>query len=92
MVLRKSATLMIISSCFDSFLGVFVFGFMFFMGTNGLFSCLCCSELTEILSRSLQPPDVKRELLALSIPAIAGQALEPLAQLMETAYIGRLGM
>lgn len=48
-------------------------------------------ELTEILSRSYQPPDVKRELLALSIPAIAGQALEPLAQLMETAYIGRLG-
>nr|XP_023870793.1 protein DETOXIFICATION 45, chloroplastic-like isoform X3 [Quercus suber] len=27
----------------------------------------------------------------LSLPAIGGQALEPLAQLMETAYIGRLG-
>jgi hypothetical protein len=27
----------------------------------------------------------------LSIPAIAGQAIEPLAQLMETAYVGRLG-
>ncbi|KAF5934810.1 hypothetical protein HYC85_025939 [Camellia sinensis] len=27
----------------------------------------------------------------LSLPAIAGQAIEPLAQLMETAYIGRLG-
>ncbi|KAM4071535.1 hypothetical protein ACJW30_11G065500 [Castanea mollissima] len=27
----------------------------------------------------------------LSFPAIGGQALEPLAQLMETAYIGRLG-
>ena len=27
----------------------------------------------------------------LSLPAIAGQALDPLAQLMETAYIGRLG-
>ncbi|XP_016449157.1 protein DETOXIFICATION 45, chloroplastic isoform X2 [Nicotiana tabacum] len=27
----------------------------------------------------------------LSLPAIAGQAIEPLAQLMETAYIGRMG-
>lgn len=27
----------------------------------------------------------------LSLPAIVGQAIEPLAQLMETAYIGRLG-
>ncbi|KAI4297853.1 hypothetical protein L6164_037716 [Bauhinia variegata] len=35
--------------------------------------------------------DVKRELLMLSLPAFAGQAIEPLAQLMETAYIGRLG-
>lgn len=34
---------------------------------------------------------VKRELLMLSLPAIAGQAIEPLTQLMETAYIGRLG-
>ncbi|PQQ11311.1 protein DETOXIFICATION 45 chloroplastic isoform X1 [Prunus yedoensis var. nudiflora] len=36
-------------------------------------------------------PDVKRELLMLSLPAILGQAIDPLAQLMETAYIGRLG-
>ncbi|XP_057440810.1 protein DETOXIFICATION 45, chloroplastic isoform X2 [Lotus japonicus] len=35
--------------------------------------------------------DVKRELLMLSLPALAGQAIDPLAQLMETAYIGRLG-
>ncbi|XP_010111728.2 protein DETOXIFICATION 45, chloroplastic [Morus notabilis] len=48
-------------------------------------------ELTEILSHRSQSPDVKRELLMLSIPAIAGQAFDPLAQLMETAYIGRLG-
>ncbi|XP_020426409.1 protein DETOXIFICATION 45, chloroplastic-like [Prunus persica] len=27
----------------------------------------------------------------LSLPAILGQAIDPLAQLMETAYIGRLG-
>ncbi|XP_059647398.1 protein DETOXIFICATION 45, chloroplastic-like isoform X2 [Cornus florida] len=42
---------------------------------------------TEILPTQ----DVKRELIMLSLPAIAGQAIEPLAQLMETAYIGRLG-
>ncbi|KOM29642.1 hypothetical protein LR48_Vigan738s000700 [Vigna angularis] len=35
--------------------------------------------------------DVKRELLLLSLPALAGQAIDPLSQLMETAYIGRLG-
>uniref|UniRef100_A0A7N0T0M9 Protein DETOXIFICATION n=1 Tax=Kalanchoe fedtschenkoi TaxID=63787 RepID=A0A7N0T0M9_KALFE len=35
--------------------------------------------------------DIKRELVMLSLPAMAGQAIEPLAQLMETAYIGRLG-
>ncbi|XP_059434424.1 protein DETOXIFICATION 45, chloroplastic-like [Corylus avellana] len=37
------------------------------------------------------PPSVQTELIMLSIPAIAGQAIEPLAQLMETAYIGRMG-
>ncbi|XP_058180613.1 protein DETOXIFICATION 45, chloroplastic isoform X4 [Rhododendron vialii] len=39
----------------------------------------------------LDPPNVQTELIMLSLPAIAGQAIEPLAQLMETAYIGRLG-
>ncbi|XP_010555177.1 PREDICTED: protein DETOXIFICATION 45, chloroplastic [Tarenaya hassleriana] len=38
-----------------------------------------------------RPADVKREVVMLSLPAIAGQAIDPLAQLMETAYIGRLG-
>lgn len=38
-----------------------------------------------------QLPSVQTELIMLSLPAIAGQAIEPLAQLMETAYIGRLG-
>ncbi|GMH13509.1 hypothetical protein Nepgr_015350 [Nepenthes gracilis] len=38
-----------------------------------------------------RPHNIKSELIMLSLPAIAGQALEPLAQLMETAYIGRLG-
>ncbi|QCE01913.1 multidrug resistance protein [Vigna unguiculata] len=42
-------------------------------------------------NEKLQDVDVKRELLLLSVPAIAGQAIDPLSQLMETAYIGRLG-
>ncbi|XP_062080649.1 protein DETOXIFICATION 45, chloroplastic-like [Humulus lupulus] len=49
------------------------------------------SELAEVPSVVLHSLDVKREIMMLSIPAIAGQALDPLAQLMETAYIGRLG-
>ncbi|KAJ7001588.1 protein DETOXIFICATION 45 [Populus alba x Populus x berolinensis] len=35
--------------------------------------------------------DVRCELIMLSLPAIAGQAIDPFSQLMETAYIGRLG-
>ncbi|XP_071697257.1 protein DETOXIFICATION 45, chloroplastic-like [Rutidosis leptorrhynchoides] len=35
--------------------------------------------------------NIKKELIGLSLPALAGQAIEPMAQLMETAYIGRLG-
>ncbi|KAH7655812.1 hypothetical protein IHE45_18G037500 [Dioscorea alata] len=35
--------------------------------------------------------DVKSELVLLALPAVVGQALDPLAQLLETAYIGRLG-
>ncbi|WVY91989.1 hypothetical protein V8G54_037503 [Vigna mungo] len=42
-------------------------------------------------NEKLQDVDVKRELLLLSLPALAGQAIDPLSQLMETAYIGRLG-
>lgn len=49
------------------------------------------SELTGISATSSNSLGVKRELIMLSLPAIAGQALDPLAQLMETAYIGRLG-
>nr|GLL19098.1 protein DETOXIFICATION 45, chloroplastic-like [Ipomoea trifida] len=43
---------------------------------------------------SIEEPSVasvQTELIMLSLPAIAGQAIEPLAQLMETAYIGRMG-
>ncbi|KAI3892846.1 hypothetical protein MKW92_036923 [Papaver armeniacum] len=36
-------------------------------------------------------PSVLQELFALSLPAIGGQAFDPLAQLMETAYIGIFG-
>lgn len=35
--------------------------------------------------------NVQLDLIMLSLPAIAGQAIEPMAQLMETAYIGRVG-
>ncbi|XP_062093564.1 protein DETOXIFICATION 45, chloroplastic-like [Humulus lupulus] len=45
----------------------------------------------EVPNVVLLSPDVKCEIMMLSIPAIVGQALDPLAQLMETAYIGRLG-
>ncbi|XP_068639442.1 protein DETOXIFICATION 45, chloroplastic [Aristolochia californica] len=34
---------------------------------------------------------VESDLTILALPAIFGQAIEPLSQLMETAYIGRLG-
>lgn len=35
--------------------------------------------------------NVRRELVMLSLPAIGGQAIDPIVQLLETAYIGRLG-
>lgn len=37
------------------------------------------------------PSSVRSELVHLALPAIVGQAIDPLAQLMETAYVGRLG-
>ncbi|KAI4367346.1 hypothetical protein MLD38_023094 [Melastoma candidum] len=49
------------------------------------------SHLTAIPHGQSRPPDIKMELVKLSVPALAGQAIDPLAQLMETAYIGRLG-
>nr|GEW28606.1 protein DETOXIFICATION 45, chloroplastic [Tanacetum cinerariifolium] len=47
-------------------------------------------EEPEIVEAS-RSKNKKQELIALSLPALAGQAIEPMAQLMETAYIGRLG-
>lgn len=68
------------------------------------FSTSICSEMrgvtvsdsralvdkSEVASKS-HTQDAKRELIVLTLPAIAGQAIDPLAQLMETAYVGRLG-
>ncbi|MQM02341.1 hypothetical protein Taro_035106 [Colocasia esculenta] len=48
-------------------------------------------ELLERPSTDQQAGDFRRELVVLAGPAILGQAVDPLAQLMETAYIGRLG-
>lgn len=45
----------------------------------------------ESTQHSTDSQNLQTELIMLSLPAIAGQAIEPLAQLMETAYIGRLG-
>lgn len=55
-----------------------IFAFIFFL-----------SELTGITGSGSQ--SVSSELIILALPAIVGQAIEPLSQLMETAYIGRLG-
>lgn len=48
-------------------------------------------SIEEAPTSSSQSENVRRELVMLSLPAFAGQAIDPLAQLMETAYIGRLG-
>lgn len=48
------------------------------------------TEEPEMIEKS-RSQNIKRELVALSLPALAGQAIEPMALLMETAYIGRLG-
>ncbi|XP_057516455.1 protein DETOXIFICATION 45, chloroplastic [Amaranthus tricolor] len=42
-------------------------------------------------SNQLPPQNIKRELIMLSLPAIASQAIDPFAQLMETVYIGKIG-
>ncbi|KAI3446335.1 hypothetical protein Pfo_003000 [Paulownia fortunei] len=48
-------------------------------------------NLREVSTSTSQSKDVRRELVMLSLPAIGGQAIEPMVQLMETAYIGHLG-
>ncbi|XP_066399881.1 protein DETOXIFICATION 45, chloroplastic-like isoform X2 [Miscanthus floridulus] len=37
------------------------------------------------------PGGIRKELMNLVVPAIVGQAIDPVAQLLETAYVGRLG-
>ncbi|ANM68077.1 MATE efflux family protein [Arabidopsis thaliana] len=57
-------------------------------------SCSSLDKLPEVNgvhTGVARPVDIKRELVMLSLPAIAGQAIDPLTLLMETAYIGRLG-
>ena len=57
-----------------------------------VFCLFWVNELNNISISETYSPDVKRELLMLSLPALLGQAIDPLAQLMETAYIGNLGL
>jgi Na+-driven multidrug efflux pump len=52
---------------------------------------LVFSELVGASAVKSDYQNVKTELILLALPAIGGQALEPFAQLMETAFIGRLG-
>lgn len=49
-------------------------------------------EFTGPPADQSQSPSILREFITLSLPAIAGQVIEPLAQLMGTAYVGRLGV
>ncbi|KAI3947765.1 hypothetical protein MKX01_034430 [Papaver californicum] len=48
-------------------------------------------KLVENPTSNSSNPSVTRELVGLSLPALGGQAIDPLAQLMETAYIGTFG-
>ncbi|XP_011088695.1 protein DETOXIFICATION 45, chloroplastic [Sesamum indicum] len=48
-------------------------------------------KLRGASSITSQSKDVRHELIMLSLPAIGGQAMEPMVQLMETAFIGRMG-
>lgn len=65
---------------------VFLFSFNWNFGVLWFLSALAGRSSDES-----PPQSVQTELIMLSLPAIVGQAIEPLAQLMETAYIGRLG-
>lgn len=48
-------------------------------------------NLSEAPPNTSKLKDVRRELIMLSLPAVGGQVIDPIVQLMETAYIGRLG-
>uniref|UniRef100_A0A453QEU3 Polysaccharide biosynthesis protein C-terminal domain-containing protein n=1 Tax=Aegilops tauschii subsp. strangulata TaxID=200361 RepID=A0A453QEU3_AEGTS len=54
--------------------------------------CNITTTIAQIRSSgSLYPGTVSIELILLALPAVLGQAIDPMAQLMETAYIGKLG-
>lgn len=49
------------------------------------------SEATHRPEKTFWMSTLGREIWSLAMPAIMTQAIEPMAQLMETAYVGRLG-
>ncbi|XP_047943879.1 protein DETOXIFICATION 45, chloroplastic isoform X1 [Salvia hispanica] len=66
------------------------------LDSNGGPSELNGAVSSQISEKREDPADnatsnVRRELVMLSLPAIGGQAIDPIVQLLETAYIGRLG-
>jgi hypothetical protein len=52
------------------------------------------ARVDRVLSSSVREHTIgiKKELFNLAVPAIVGQAIDPVAQLLETAYVGRLGI
>lgn len=48
-------------------------------------------KLVGVLTDELHRASATNELTRLALPAVIGQALDPFAQLLETAFIGRLG-
>lgn len=85
------------SHLFSFPISIFIF-FLFLLFIYYLFFLICHSEEQlssneneKGYSNNSSISDVKREIISLSLPALAGQAIDPIAQLMETAYIGRLG-
>lgn len=48
-------------------------------------------NISSALIDKFKTNDVGREVAALAVPAILAQAVDPAAQLVQTAYVGRLG-
>lgn len=83
--LKNSLNTMMLCNCFILCLVLYNWASILPI-VNMNFKISICSEV------KVKSVDVKKELIMLSLPAIAGQAIDPFAQLMETAYIGRLSM
>ncbi|KAK1382759.1 Protein DETOXIFICATION [Heracleum sosnowskyi] len=60
-----------------------------FIDLNEISTSVASDKVKAELKENATNPT--HELIALSLPAILGQAIDPFAQLMETAFIGRLG-